>query len=372
MACTDQPILLHDHQFALELQLQDIETQRQSHSGKWAEGSPPDYALAFEDFEAEVNKAILLIQDIRLAHSIAEAVDSDAAIIAQLAIEEERAAKDREIARDFAEDSDFVSEDGSASAENVQPSAGSVDWSGILRAADVSSKAWSPPSTVAGPSRQYPYRQRETAFGNVFWSSDKCSVCNDTIPKHNTVRLKCGDIYCRPCLKEFFLRAAKDESLFPPRCHRHIIDFSIIQPDLSVDEMTTYNEAEMEYTTTNRVYCANPQCAKHIPTAQRTPDKESCGVCGAETCMYCKALYHEGVCPADEDRQSIIKLGAAQGWQACFGCGEMVNRYQGCDHMTYVPKPPVVSFQTTNTKLQLSMWCRVLLQVRCEVEALSM
>jgi hypothetical protein len=177
MACTDQHILLNDHQFALQLQLQEIETQRQSYSGKWVEGSPPDYALAFENFEVEVNKAILLIQDIRLVHSIAEAVDSDAAIMDHLAVEEELAAKDREIARHFAEDPESVSQNGPASAEDLQLSAGSVDWSGILQAANLSSEAWSPPSTVAGSSGQYAYRQKKADLDTVSQTHDKCSVC---------------------------------------------------------------------------------------------------------------------------------------------------------------------------------------------------
>ncbi|KAK0386748.1 hypothetical protein NLU13_6584 [Sarocladium strictum] len=334
MACTDQLILLDDHQFALQLQLQEIDTQRQSHSGKWAEGSPPDYELAFENFEAEVNKAIRLVQDIRLAHSVAEAVDSDAAIIAQLAVEEEGAANDREMALSFAQDPEYVSKHGRASAGDRQPGAESVDWNGILLAVNQSSEARSPPSTVAGPSGRGAYRRTEAALETVSQTPDMCSICKDPVPGNGAVRVECGDIYCRPCLKDFFLRAAKDESLFPPRCHRNIIDFSLIRSDMSIEEINTYKEAEMEYTSTNRVYCASPQCAKHIPVAQRTTDKASCEACGTETCMHCKAPYHEGICLADEGRQSIIKLGAELGWQACFACGEMVNRYVGCDHMT--------------------------------------
>lgn len=77
-----------------------------------------------------------------------------------------------------------------------------------------------------------------------------------------------------------------------------------------------------------------PECAKFIPMSHRTPDSASCEACSARTCMHCKALAHDGVCPADEARQNFISFADGQGWKSCFGCGEMVYRYQGCDHMT--------------------------------------
>jgi hypothetical protein len=53
MACADPFLQLNDQSFALQLQLKEIEVQRELQSGKWTEDSPPDFALAFDDFEAE-------------------------------------------------------------------------------------------------------------------------------------------------------------------------------------------------------------------------------------------------------------------------------------------------------------------------------
>lgn len=162
----------------------------------------------------------------------------------------------------------------------------------------------------------------------------ECIVCGDSVHPHATVRLACGDIYCKPCLKSFFLRVAKDESLFPPKCHRQLIDITTIEADFSAEELAIYRSAELEFTSTNRVYCAEPECAKFIPLPQRSLDHASCEACSARTCIHCKALAHDGGCPADEARQSLINFAGEQGWKACFGCGEMVFRYEGCDHMT--------------------------------------
>ena len=48
----------------------------------------PDFVLAFDDFHAELKKAIFLVKDLKLAHSIAKVVDSDAIAIKELTIKE--------------------------------------------------------------------------------------------------------------------------------------------------------------------------------------------------------------------------------------------------------------------------------------------
>ncbi|KAH6664600.1 hypothetical protein B0J14DRAFT_493326, partial [Halenospora varia] len=126
----------------------------------------------------------------------------------------------------------------------------------------------------------------------------ECSVCGESVHPYATVRLVCSDVYCKPCLKSFFLRVAKDESLFPPKCHRQPIDISTIEADFLVEELTAYRSAELEFTSTDRVYCADPECAKFIPMPQRTSDCASCKACSAGTCMHYKALAHDGGCLA--------------------------------------------------------------------------
>ncbi|XMA12701.1 hypothetical protein WAI453_005492 [Rhynchosporium graminicola] len=54
MACIDSLHQYDDESFALQLQLEEIEAQRESQTGKWAENNPPDFALAFDDFENEL------------------------------------------------------------------------------------------------------------------------------------------------------------------------------------------------------------------------------------------------------------------------------------------------------------------------------
>ncbi len=78
MAYADLMLYLDDQGFALQLRREEIEAQRELQSGRWTKDSPPDFALAFDDFEAELRKATVLVEDLKFARSIAKAVDADA------------------------------------------------------------------------------------------------------------------------------------------------------------------------------------------------------------------------------------------------------------------------------------------------------
>jgi hypothetical protein len=333
MACVDPFLQFDDESFALELQLKEIAAQRELQTGKWTEDSPPDFVLAFDDFETELKKALLVVEDLKFAHSIAKAVASDAVAIEESRVEEMQSVHDRDFALSFNKGENIPSQNVTNLPETSLLGAESVDWDHVLRATEASTFSSVSCSTVAGPSTQYTRRQR-AVLEHLPQLKVECSVCGDVFHPHTTVRLLCSDVYCRPCLKSFFLRVAKDESLFPPICHGQPIDISVIEADFSVEELAAYRSAVVEFTSTDRVYCASPVCAKFIPIPQRTADCASCEACSAETCMYCKALAHDGACPADEARQSLIKFADEQGWKSCSGCGEMVFRYEGCDHMT--------------------------------------
>jgi hypothetical protein len=333
MSCLDPLLQFDDESLALQLQLEEIAAQRELQTGKWREDSPPDFALAFDDFEAELKQAITLVEDLKFAYSIAKAVDSDGLAIEESMVEETQAVRDRGFALSLNEDENLPFQDVTDLQEMSHHKEELADWDHVLRATEASTFSSKSCSTVAGPSTHYTLRQK-VVLEHLPQLKVECSVCGEAVHPHTTVRLACNDLYCKPCLKSFFLRVAKDESLFPPTCHRQAIDISTIEASFSVEELTAYRSAELEFTSMDRVYCADPECAKFIPISQRTPDLASCEACSAGTCIHCRALRHDGGCPADEARQSLIAFADEQGWKPCVGCGEMVVRYEGCDHMT--------------------------------------
>lgn len=178
---------------------------------------------------------------------------------------------------------------------------GWIDWAYVPRDSEAATANINSSTTIAGPSVPYALRQGE-GLKQLPQLKVDCSVCRESVHPHVTVRLACDDVYCKPCFMDFFMRVTRDESLFPPRCHRQPIDLSVIEADLSADELAVYRNAELEFSSMNRVYCADPACAKFIPTAQRTPDTALCAACGVQTCMHCKALTRHGsACPKDEE-----------------------------------------------------------------------
>lgn len=58
IADTQQLPFLDDDIYAIIHQLKEIESQRSTQPGKYADHRPPDYALTFLDFEAELKHAL--------------------------------------------------------------------------------------------------------------------------------------------------------------------------------------------------------------------------------------------------------------------------------------------------------------------------
>lgn len=98
MSRVDHRLQLDDQSFTLQLQLEEINFQLALQSGKQTEDSPPDFALAFNGFEAELKRAIVLVEDLKFAHSIAKAVDSDLVAIKESRVEETQSIYDRNFA----------------------------------------------------------------------------------------------------------------------------------------------------------------------------------------------------------------------------------------------------------------------------------
>jgi hypothetical protein len=180
MACVDPFPQFDDESFALQLQLEEIEAQRELQSGKWTEDSPPDFALAFDDFETELKKALLLVEDLKFAHSIAKAVASDAVAIEESRVEETQSVQDRDFALSLNVDENLLSQDATDLPEMSRLGAESVDWDHVLRATEASTLSNRSGSTVAGPSTHYTLRQK-VVLEHLPQLKVECSVCGEAV-----------------------------------------------------------------------------------------------------------------------------------------------------------------------------------------------
>ncbi|KAF2812467.1 uncharacterized protein BDZ99DRAFT_439618 [Mytilinidion resinicola] len=311
------PAHLDDEIMALALQLEEIDIHSKGQKGKHKACSPPDIDVAFSAFQAELQQAIGLLEDLKCAHSIALAVDTDSQLIREIAQEEAQGERDRRLALqlsgqnpDLALDAPPPYEEGSQEDD-------------------------------AGPSMTYAERQRTVLEKLPLRSRDKwlqCIACIDKFPPHEIVHAPCGTIYCTDCMKTLFMKSAKDQSLYPPSCHRQEIPLTLIAWKMSSEELAQFNTAAIEFSTLDRTYCSNLPCGKFISPDHIVAGRATCEHCGEETCAYCKHGSHTGDCPEDRELQATLELAEGMRWRRCYNCRNMLELRSGCYHMTCLCK----------------------------------
>ena len=162
----------------------------------------------------------------------------------------------------------------------------------------------------------------------------KCSVCYNDFCDDAISCLSCADNYCVECLKGLFMGSTRDHSLFPPRCCRKVIPQSLIQDHLSTIEAQPFENARIEFNTTEKSYSSNTSCGIFIGPSHTKANEAECPKCLTSTCTLCRNSSHEGDCPVDQDLQATRALAAAQGRQRCFACNALVELQIGCNHTT--------------------------------------
>ena len=159
-----------------------------------------------------------------------------------------------------------------------------------------------------------------------------CVVCG--YAKELSMTAPCGDVYCDGCVNELFDRAATHEFHFPPKCCGSVITLEDAGPFLSWETYNKFYDKCEEFSTTNRIYCSNLECATFIPPRAIKDDKAKCPACQKFTCSTCKAEAHEGDCLEDPTIQPFLKFAAGSGFTQCWECKRMIERTEGCYHMT--------------------------------------
>jgi hypothetical protein len=164
-------------------------------------------------------------------------------------------------------------------------------------------------------------------------SSSECESCLES--RQILLINACNHAYCYGCVRELCLGAIRDEELYPPRCCAEPFPPQTASQVLDSNELEVFNQRANEYTTENRVYCAEPGCSTFISQSAIHNDIGTCPECQRETHLPCGALAHPGVgCPLDSTLQTVLSMANTQGWQRCYNCRAMVELNHGCNHMT--------------------------------------
>jgi hypothetical protein len=169
-------------------------------------------------------------------------------------------------------------------------------------------------------------------------SYQTCQACCDGFEEETLVSMPCDHYWCHDCISRACTNIRNDRDL-PMRCglECEIVEYLALEA-LPQDEAKVFAKKlrELDTPTHERYYCGNRECGEFIPpTNKQTGDHALCGSCGCSTCKSCRALQHEGDCagPSKKDEQALALI-KKKGYQKCSQCSRVVERNQGCSHMS--------------------------------------
>lgn len=164
-----------------------------------------------------------------------------------------------------------------------------------------------------------------------------CVACDVRLPFFQLARCPCSHEYCGGCLERLFTAAVAIEDSWPLRCCQQPIpaEKPEIRIFLSGQLIRRYLARKLEMETPNRIYCYKPDCSEFISPANIKHGTGTCSRCGSELCIICREAAHdERDCPKDEATQQLMALAGKEGWKQCNSCNRMIERTDGCNHIS--------------------------------------
>ena len=167
-------------------------------------------------------------------------------------------------------------------------------------------------------------------------------------PSTKAPKLKCGHRMCHSCLKRNFELSLTDPQHMPPRCcTQDRISLRHVDSLFDTSFKKTWNRKYEEFTTQNRLYCPSKKCGEWIKPSriQQVGNRQIayCSRCKTKVCVACNGKWHSSLdCPKDKETKRFLKQAKKEGWQRCYSCNVVVEKTEGCNHMTWLdPTLPV-------------------------------
>ena len=320
----------------IHIQQEDFEVLRASSKGKGRENESSDSDHAIGAFQEELQQMKTNLSDRCMSRSLARAVISDSALLAQVAAEEQATANDRAVAEQLNGGGPTPS---IAIGNTVYKT---IDDLAVARLTALCVSGANDKDNPPTPSEVSESEDGEssgwatsrTATSNA--TDHECVSCGESKRNFEVLQTPCGHHYCQQCLSTLFELSTNDETLFPPRCCRQNISLESARLYLSATLAERFLEKTVEFSTADRTYCSKPVCSSFIPPAMVTvaTSTATCILCHTETCTICKGNTHDGDCPEDIATQLTLAAAREQGWQRCYNCRLVVELDIGCNHMT--------------------------------------
>ncbi|KAG2350013.1 hypothetical protein BDR05DRAFT_901970 [Suillus weaverae] len=165
----------------------------------------------------------------------------------------------------------------------------------------------------------------------------ECIACGDKVPPKQSFRAPCAHHYCRECIANFTKASMKDESLYPLQCCQIRISAKKVARQLPRPLQTRFRAKIVEYSVppATRVYCANQKCSAFLCSSDTRKANMTCRMCGITMCLACKNRRHLGEgCVEAGMQRDLKRLADDKNWQSCPGCRAIVERTDGCSHIT--------------------------------------
>ncbi|KAH9220984.1 hypothetical protein DL95DRAFT_328277 [Leptodontidium sp. 2 PMI_412] len=174
--------------------------------------------------------------------------------------------------------------------------------------------------------------QREQERKAKLLKKVECVSCMEAGSEKDMAILPCNHPYCGDCIKGAFKAAYKSRSPF--QCCGTTVPTSRVMRNLSSSFVGKYNLMVLELRTKKPKYCSSPRCNKFIPPAEIHGPIAICPYCKAKTCVACGSKEHSGVCEEDKAGKAVQALAQKKGWKQCPKCSQILERTEGCLHMT--------------------------------------
>ncbi|KAL2833314.1 hypothetical protein BDW59DRAFT_78043 [Aspergillus cavernicola] len=310
----------------LQLLLKDLADLEDRQKGKQVAGRHTDLEIAMMCLKEDILAIQTSIEDRTLALSTGIAIATDQNLLESIRCDERVAEQDRRYALALSSkeptphDIPTISEMGSAE-ENED--AVSIAMGDLMSRMTLSKKY----TAGEGSSRSI----IPSCMANL---QKECVSCLD---KCETIMFtgSCGHNFCSDCTRRMFLGAIKDEELYPPRCCGEVVPPGVALRILNYEELRAFSERAIEWTTKDRLYCAEPTCSKFIPQFAIQDELGTCPNCHRQTHLTCRYLAHPDVdCPMDNALHGVLEMADAENWKRCFNCRTMVELQHGCNHIT--------------------------------------
>ncbi|KAK0632507.1 hypothetical protein B0T14DRAFT_34942 [Immersiella caudata] len=185
----------------------------------------------------------------------------------------------------------------------------------------------------------------------------ECIICTNPVIGDSKLQLPCGHIHCAACVRANFRVTMRSAPFRPVQCCQRI-DINVLRWVAGMSrttgssmDITAYRQLLTEFDTTEKLYCWDRKCGAFIPLALRAGNDSFghsalCRKCHTKTCIRCKEKFHFGPCPASRvlgvrrrgptADELFRRLSRKRGWKACPSCKYVVEKTDGCNHISCV------------------------------------